>query len=318
MDLSTANSSNFSFLRQGRLAVFAVIALCFAAVGFAEEPRLKAGDVVAFVGGGDVAARQQQGYLETLLTIEFRDVRFRNFGWEGDTVFAQPRDYNFPPLTEHLRKHGATVIVVQYGRMEVFEENGVEQFRAAYERMLDDFARVTPRLVLVTPIPFERGSEPLPDASQKNNDLAQIAKTIRQVGDKRKLPVIDVFSALVEANTRMTDDGLNLTADGHFIAARVFAKEWGIGASTLKHAESLEKATSEGLRRLIVEKNKLWFHYWRPQNWAFLGGDRISQPSSRDHIDPQVRWFPAEIEKFEGLIAAMEKEIKVAAGELRN
>lgn len=271
---------------------------------------------MAFVGGGDVAARQHHGYLEALLTIEFPEVRFRNFGWEGDTVFAQPRDYNFPPLPEHLRKHGATVIVVQFGRMEVFERNGVEQFRSAFERMLDDFSRVTPRLVLVTPIPFERGSEPLPDVSGKNADLNEIAEIIRDLARQREFPIIDLFSTVVRTKTRMTYDGLQLTPKGHSIVARAFAEQWGMSGSTLKHAERWEDSKGEPLRRLIVEKNKLWFHYWRPQNWAFLGGDRVSQPSSRDHRDPKVRWFPAEIEQFEGLIAGKEKEISIAARDI--
>src|SRR5438445_7977198 len=55
---------------------------------------LHLGDVVAFVGGADVAAAQHAGHLEALLAAKYRglDLRFRNFGWEGDTVFAQPRD----------------------------------------------------------------------------------------------------------------------------------------------------------------------------------------------------------------------------------
>src|ERR1700741_338243 len=44
---------------------------------------LERGDVVAFVGGSDVAAAQHTGHLETLLTAKYRglDVHFRNFGW---------------------------------------------------------------------------------------------------------------------------------------------------------------------------------------------------------------------------------------------
>ena len=65
----------------------------------------------------------------------------------------------------------------------------------------------------------------------------------------------------------------------------------------------------ERLRQVVVAKNRLWFDYWRPQNWAFLGGDRTEQPSSRDHRDPHIRWFPAEMEKFVPLIEAKEREM---------
>ena len=61
-------------------------------------------DVVAFLGGADVAVAQHTGHLEALLAAKFHglDARFRNFGWEGDTVYAQPRDVGFPPLRAHL------------------------------------------------------------------------------------------------------------------------------------------------------------------------------------------------------------------------
>ena len=72
----------------------------------------------------------------------------------------------------------------------------------------------------------------------------------------------------------------------------------------------------EQLRKLIVAKNKLWFDYWRVQNWAFLAGDRTNQPSCRDHRDPSKRWFPAEREEFIPLIEAKEKEIDALAAKL--
>ena len=44
------------------------------------------------------------------------------------------------------------------------------------------------------------------------------------------------------------------------------------------------------------EKNALWLRYWRPTNWAFLNGDRVSQPSSRDDQDAAASaGFPAEV-----------------------
>jgi hypothetical protein len=73
---------------------------------------------------------------------------------------------------------------------------------------------------------------------------------------------------------------------------------------------------AQRLHELIDAKNRLWFDYWRPQNWAFLAGDRTVQPSSRDHIDPSKRWFPPEREQFLPLIEAKEKEIDAVAAKL--
>ena len=76
-----------------------------------------------------------------------------------------------------------------------------------------------------------------------------------------------------------------------------------------------QNAKLEQLRQAVIAKNRLWFNYWRPQNWAFLGGDRIEQPSSHDHRDPKIRWFPQEMEKYPKLIAEKEKQIESLASE---
>ena len=78
----------------------------------------------------------------------------------------------------------------------------------------------------------------------------------------------------------------------------------------------LDDPPNEQFRQLIIAKNRLWFDYWRPQNWAFLAGDRVNQPSSRDHLDPSKRWFPPEREQFLPLIEAKEKEIDALAAKL--
>ena len=119
---------------------------------------LRSNDVAAFVGGSDVAAAQFTGHFEALLAVKFPGARFRNFGWEGDTVFAQPRDIGFPPLAEHLKRAGATVLFLEFGRAEALSgRKSVAEFSAAYEKLLDEFEKETPRLVLVIPPPFDRG-----------------------------------------------------------------------------------------------------------------------------------------------------------------
>jgi hypothetical protein len=68
-------------------------------------------------------------------------------------------------------------------------------------------------------------------------------------------------------------------------------------------------AEMEALRQAVVEKNRLWFDYWRPMNWAFLGGNRTEQPSSRDPNNLEIRIFPAEMEKFVPLIERAEARV---------
>jgi hypothetical protein len=288
---------------------------------------LEAGDVVAFVGGADVAAALESGHLETLLTARFRDpgVRFRNFGWEGDTVHAQPRDVGFPSLPVHLQRSGASVVVLQFGRSESLSGRaGLPGFVRDYGNLLDDCARQTPRLLLVTPPPFEQGGGLLPESSKRNADLAAYAKAIGELARERKLPLADLFAEVggeTHREPRLTRDGLQLTPSGHAFVARAFARRLGFGnladaAGPPDENGVWPNAPFERIRQAVVAKNRIWFNYWRPQNWAFLGGDRTEQPSSRDHRDPKIRWFPSEMEKFVPLIEAKEREIAELAGKL--
>jgi len=286
---------------------------------------LERGDVVAFLGGADVAAAQQTGHLEALLAVKYRglDVRFRNFGWEGDTVFAQPREVGFPPLLSHLKRCGASVIVVQFGRAEALSDgDSLSAFLAAYQKLLDECLQQSPRLVLVTPPPYEKVGALLPDLSARNRDLAAYARAIRDIARQRKLPLVDLFAELdgqSSRETRLTDNGLQLTPRGQALVARAFARQLGFGELADRAGEPDEngvwpEAGFERVRQAVVAKNRLWFDYWRPQNWAFLGGDRTTQPSSRDHLNRNVRWFPGEMEKFVPLIQQAEVRIDEAAG----
>jgi hypothetical protein len=288
---------------------------------FAAEIQFAANDIVAFVGGGDVAASQHTGHIESIFVNAQPKLRCRNFGWEGDTVFAQPRDYNFPPLTNHLTNAGATIIFVQFGRMEAFTHpNKLKSFQSAYETLLTNLLSITPKLILVTPIPFEKPDKPLPDVSARNDQLETISDHIRSLAAKHRLPLLDLFSALHKNNHKpLTDDGVQLTPRGHAIVAQAFARELNFKSPALsQNTEAWADPNFEKLRQLIISKNRLWFDYWRPHNWAFLAGDRTEQPSSRDHRDPKIRWFPKEMERFLVLITKAEADIaRVAEGEAK-
>src|SRR5205085_7774604 len=168
-----------------RIVGLVILCLGTARIAAAEAAfALRTNDVVAFAGGSDVAAAQFTGHLEALFAVSFPGAGFRNFGWEGDTVFAQPREIGFPSLTEHLKHAGATVLVVEFGRAEALSgKRSVAEFIAAYEKFLNACAKQTPRLVIVIPPPFESASEPLPDLSRRNRELAAHAEAIRSLAN---------------------------------------------------------------------------------------------------------------------------------------
>ena len=218
------------------------------------------------------------------------------------------------------------MIFLQFGRAEALDgKQSVAKFSAAYDRLLTDALKQTPRLILVTPAPFEKGEAPLPDLSPRNAALVAYAKVGRELARQSKLPLVDLFNELggvAHETPRLTDNGLELTPRGHALVAAIFARQLGFGDVAARAGEVNTQGVwpnsdLENLRAVVLEKNRLWFNYWRPQNWAFLGGDRISQPSSRDHRDPKVRWFPAEMEKYPSLIAEKEREMETRAAMIR-
>lgn len=276
---------------------------------------------MAFLGGADVSVAQLTGHLETLLTVyaQGRGVRFRNFGWEGDTVYSQPREVGFPSIETQLETARVTVVFLQFGRMEALDGSArVSEFTRAYAALVSRCLQRTPRVVLIAPPPFERAPAPLPDLSSRNADLAVYVTAVRGLARQQRLPFADTFSALRrerDAYGRLTDNGLQLSARGQALAAAACARELGLAelvgqAGTANDQGGWSNPSFERLRQAVMAKNRLWFDYSRPQNWAFLGGDRTTQPSSRDHRDPKIRWFPKEMEQFLPLIEAREAEIR--------
>ncbi len=267
---------------------------------FEQGLTLAAQEVIAVLGGSEAVALQEEGTFESLLLARFpgQEIKLRDLAWETDTVWQQDRPMNFGELRQQLARVDATCVLLMFGRQECLErgEAGVPAFRAALEALVTRCTEVTPRLWLVGPAPFGAGTAPLPDLSRHNAALKHYNDAIRDVAAAHHAVFTDVFSSW--GGTRdLTLDGLNLNAAG----LQKLATSAADPAGTIKDARAL--------RPLIRVKNQLWHDYWRPSNWAFLYGDRTAQPSSRDHLNPGIRWFPAELEKYHALINAKEQEL---------
>lgn len=306
----------------------------------------KRNEVIAFVGGEDMVVAAESGYLEFLLVkaLPTYHLRFRSLAWEGDTVVEQRRDLNYPPLEQQLDQIHATVVLTEFGQSEALmterEQAAAEKdfFYVGYLKLLQRlgfrYANENPMrdFIAIYPPPFEGAVKARVDKLPPNypgfagvtSDLIDLMQGLRSCGHIR---LDDKFSALHLRG--FTRDGLHLNDRGQAIAARFLASEF-LGRKREKTSEDeymppekeltafpVAKTDAEKhLLRLIVEKNRLWFNYYRPQNWAFLAGDRTSQPSSRDHIDPTKRWFPDEMKKWLPLIEAKEEEIDRLAAKM--
>jgi len=89
-----------------------------------------------------------------------------------------------------------------------------------------------------------------------------------------------------------------LTIDG-VVVATASAEEWakGIAITQGPEFEQLEK-----LRRLIEEKNRHYFHYWRPQNDTYIFGFRRKE---QGHLTAEFPKYPPILNEKDAEIAKL-------------
>jgi glucose/arabinose dehydrogenase/mono/diheme cytochrome c family protein len=269
---------------------------------------LEPNEVIVMAGQENLVRDQKAGDLEAVLGTAFaaKQPRFRSMAWEGDTVYEQWRDLNFGDWKAQLDAAGAGIVIAQFGQVESFDGvNRLAEFKSAYHRLLDQFTAHTPRLVLVSPMPFEKpAASHAPDLTQRNADVKAYAEAVREVAKQRGAVFVDLFTPLsAHSDKRLTDDGLHLNALGLQVVAREIAQQLGASSSDADDLTALKAA--------IVEKNRLWFDCWRPANWSFVYGDRVTQMFGKPAQDaPSLR------ESFEArkpLIAKLDARIHALA-----
>jgi len=253
-------------------------------------------DGLAIIGGTEAVALVESGYLEAI----WPDApRLRSLAWEGDTVFHQDRPLNFGGLDQQLKRVNPKSLMLFFGRQECLESGaaGADAFAAELRKQLALWKRGG---WIVGPVPFEKRSAPMRDLAVMNEALSSYNAVLKKLAAEMQMQFVDVMDAWPKDSSDLTRDGLTLTDKG----CRTLAQN--ITHSLTGRDPSEADAT---LLRLVQEKNLLWNDYWRPANWAFLYGDRTAQPSSRDHLNPSVRWFPQELENYRSLIAQKENEL---------
>lgn len=193
---------------------------------------LRDGERVAFVGGTFVERLQNFGYLEALLTSAQPDrhVCFRNLGWAGDNVWGESRavfgsaNDGFQRLLKDLRQSRPTLVYVAYGANEAQEgEAGLENFKAGLQRLLDELAKIQPRIILVSPLRRENIGSPLPDQIAYNGHVKLYADAIAAEAKARSLAYVDLIDLvgnetgkLYTSNVQLTDNGVHLSSYGQW------------------------------------------------------------------------------------------------------
>lgn len=294
----------------------AAVALVSLSAAQAKPPKpfvLKDGDRVVWIGNTLAEREQRYGYWETALHAAYPTANFtvRNLGWSGDTVWGEARAGFDPPakgyerlisLTKELKP---TVILVSYGTNESFAgPDGVARFNAGLMKLLDDLKGTEARFVLMSPVPFEKaagGPDPwaAPEGGlAKNEVLRKYAAAVYDAADRRNDRFVDLFTHLARherrsRDTRFTDNGIHLTADGYRATIPDLLAEFGLPD------EGQDWDRLDALRKAVVEKNQLFFYRWRPQNETYLFGFRKHEQGKN----------AKEVAEFDPLVAAAEKKV---------
>ncbi len=305
------------------------------------KPLLQSGDRIVFIGNTLVERARLFGHLETSLQLaagpEAKGLVFRNLGWSGDSVFGDARSYFGPPaegrerLARNVGEVKPSVALLWYGTETALSVNqgwtnetanganvvsgsGFEASKAlflqGYQALLDSVRTAAAgglrEIVLVSPPPFENLGAPLPDQSSANRHLASIRDGIRDLAKKNNARFVDLFAALggdafdgQVANPALTEDGVNHGDAGHALVARELVKGLGYPESPLSQNDNEALAK---LRAFIIEKDRLFFHRWRPANETYLF-------LFRKHEQGQNA---KEIPMFDPLISAQEKKVEEA------
>jgi lysophospholipase L1-like esterase len=297
---------------------------------FAEPGKLELrdGDRVLWIGGTLIEREQIYGYWETMLTASYpeRNIKFRNLGWSGDTVWAESRGMFDSPAEGYKRMLAMaadfkpTLIILAYGGNESFGGTvELERFAGQYRRLVDDLKATAPRFAFLLPVDMEPASTVDPQlAIAFNKGVMPYRDAIRKLAAEKNAPVIDLSRPSSEEaaipGQRMTTDGLHGTAVGYWALAhrlrdQVQVSQPGVVLPLPANAHPTEPSAAsadrlEQLRLAIISKNELFFHRWRPQNFTYLFGFRKHEQGNNAVEIPQ---FDPLIEKKEEVIADLRK-----------
>ena len=262
------------------------IAPAAATVATPIDPVLRAGDRVVLVGSALAERMQHHGWLETRLQERLPELAlsFRNLGFSADTLDVQQRTAGFGSWQQWLDRTDADVVFGFFGYVDSFAgEAGLPAFRERLAQFIADVTedtgerRLPRRLVLVSPVPFERtGDALLPDPIAENARIGAYARAMAEVAAATRTPFIDLFVPMQArqeaASAPLTIDGVHLTEAGDDQVGQVIER------ALCGPRESQEPAPEklEAIRAAVLEKNRLWFNRYRATDGYNVYGGRSS------------------------------------------
>lgn len=275
-------------------------------------------DRVVLLGNTLIEREQSYGYWELALTLARPDKKltFRNLGWSGDTVWCESRGIFDQPQAGYdrtiqlVKEQKPTVLLLAYGGNEAFAgAAGLDSFLRQYAKLLDDLKPTGARLVFLGPMAISSPGKPFPDPAPYNVNAALYGEAISKLAAERGgvyVPLTRPAATVSGPGGRpepTSDNGQHLTSWGYWATAGQIQQAL---APTPKPIElptpdqgAASSGQSEKIRELIVRKDELFFHRWRPQNVTYLFLFRKHEQGNN----------AVEIPQFDPLVEQLETKI---------
>lgn len=192
------------------------------------------GDRVVFLGDTLIERAQADDYLETRLTSRYpdRQIKFRNLGWSGDTVFGESRAGfgsvadGFQQLKQRVFEAQPTVVILGYGgAASSAGEAGLPAFEKGLETLLNLLEETQATVVILSPLKQEDLGKPLPNPERFNRDRELYSQVLKNLAQSRSYPFVDLYNTLGDgkqsSDQPYTDNGVHLTSYGYWAASGV-------------------------------------------------------------------------------------------------
>ena len=200
---------------------------------------IQAGDRIAVIGNTFADQLRNHGYLETLLLQAFEEdpISLRNLGWAGDTLTVRDRPTNFPTEASTLTEHETDLIIACFGMSESFAgEDGIENFKQDLKGFIQSHrgqsynADSEVRLILISPIAYERLGNLTPHWENRNRDLRSYTDAMKSVAADEGVPFVDLFTQThelfeEETNSQFTTNGIHLNGFGYWAVSNLIYKQ---------------------------------------------------------------------------------------------
>jgi len=261
--------------------------------------KLEKGTRISLIGNTLFDRAKDFGWFESRIhqLHPDKDLRVRTLAWSADEVDLQPRPDNFGSLDQHLTVQKTDVILAAFGFNESFGgKEKLPEFRNRLTTLVRHLkshsynGKGAPKIVLFSPIANE-DIEGVKAGTNNNENIKAYSAVMKQVAAVEKVGFVDAFhetlSAMISTGSDLTLNGCHLTSEGYQLFADVTIPQ-------LFGKEHLPE-WNEQLKEAVSEKNKQFFHRYRPLNTFYYTGGRNKSYGYLDFL-PAMRNFDIMVE----------------------